>query len=213
MARSILGPVITRSAASLSLLLATACGRLEYDPLGRVDGGDLRDGAFPDAAFDAPPIDGAPSDAIALDSGDGAPADGGARDAGRSGPGTCVPSSDPLVLSVPVTGTTVGSGDDTTGACGFDGSDDVAYRWTAPMDGTYRFAVCDTTEAWDPIIYVRAATCDGPELACDDDMVLASCSLLSTFVELAMSGGQTVVVIVDSLAPEGGAFTLTVTQR
>jgi len=81
---------------------------------------------------------------------------------------------------------------------------DRQYAWTAPADGTYRF----TTEgsAYDTVLSVQA-TCDGGELACNDDTASGT-SWSSLSVDLV--SGQTVIVNVDGYSGGTGAFVVNI---
>src|SRR5262249_10235918 len=86
-------------------------------------------------------------------------------------PGTSCPLTDlGNALPVSVSGSTAGAANLVGGAsCGNGGSTapDATYRYTAPAAGTY---VIDTFgSAFDTLLYVRADTCAGTQLACNDD--------------------------------------------
>ncbi len=119
-------------------------------------------------------------------------------------PGTDLGST----LGSPVqSGTTVGAGADLGGSCSSGssgvGAEDRAFAWTAPWDGTFVF---DTDgSAFDTVLYLLDGTCSGSEIACDDDSGAGTQSLLS----LALTAGQTVVVVVDGYSG-AGAYVLNI---
>jgi hypothetical protein len=95
-------------------------------------------------------------------------------------------------------GTTCGQGDDYGDfvgqpvACGDgQGEEDIAFRWTAPMDGQWAF---DTNGSdFDTALSLRDPGCGGMELACDDDSGDGSQSAGA----LSLVAGQEIVVVVD----------------
>jgi hypothetical protein len=104
-------------------------------------------------------------------------------------------------LPASVSGTTVGAPSARTGTCGGDGPE-ATFLFTAPMGGTY---LIDTRGSnVDTVLYVRNATCEGAELACNDDFEGTSSQVI---VEL--TAAQPIVVVVDSLN-DGGDFTLNI---
>lgn len=96
---------------------------------------------------------------------------------------------------------TLGGIDETAGACGGEGSEDVAFAWTAPAPGSYRFALFDP--AFQAVLYVRDGGCDGSELGCSAATDVGP-------VELDLAEGQTVAIVVDGREGRAGEFTLDV---
>ncbi len=94
---------------------------------------------------------------------------------------------------------TLGGIDDIAGSCGGAGSEDVAFRWTAPATATYRFALFDPS--YQAVLYVRAGDCEGAELGCT---VAADVGP----VEVDLAAGEAVAVIVDGREGRAGDFTL-----
>ncbi len=81
------------------------------------------------------------------------------------------------------------------------------FQWTAPTAGMYRFStMTDGEDTYDTVLSVREG-CGGAELACSDD---SGESTLSQ-IELALTAGQSVVVVLDAYAPtDSGRWVLNV---
>ncbi len=86
--------------------------------------------------------------------------------------------------------------------CGGAMSPETIYTWTPLVSGRATIETCGS--GFDTVLSVRAARCDGPELACADD-VCGNQSRLS----LPVVAGQTYAIIVDGDGASG-AFTLRV---
>ena len=84
-----------------------------------------------------------------------------------------------------------------SGACGADGQE-VALRWVAPATATYRFHT--GSDNFDPVLSLREETCEGVEIACNDDFITSSPSIEHELLE-----GEEVIVIVDSQGQAGKA--------
>ena len=88
---------------------------------------------------------------------------------------------------------------------------DLAYRWTAPGTGEYRFDTAASDrfgeEMIDSVLYVREGDCAGRELACNDDIDAEAENYLSEVV-LEMAAGDEVVIIVDGWRYSEGQFAL-----
>lgn len=94
-------------------------------------------------------------------------------------------------------GSTQSAGDDSEGTCGGEGAEDVAFGWTAPKAGVYRFAT-DGSEL-DTVLYLRDA-CDGAELACNDNSEGTTSAL-----SVALEAAQSVTVVVDGSGASSGS--------
>lgn len=105
------------------------------------------------------------------------------------------------VVPVEIPGQTAGAPNVRTGSCGGESSPEIEAAWMAPFDGTFFFQV--TQSDFDPLLYLRLDGCDGPELACSDDF-----DGLNPFIQISLSAGQRVVVIVDGAGGGAGNFTL-----
>lgn len=102
------------------------------------------------------------------------------------------PSADLEGQSFPVQLSTLGFGDDFSGACGGSGAEDRAYHWVAPADGLYYFRA--TSEVFKPIVSVV----DGPR--CSDLVLgcnLAAAGDLGAEVVRFLRAGQVVSVLID----------------
>src|SRR5690606_28193588 len=87
---------------------------------------------------------------------------------------------------------------------GGDSAPEVAFGFTAPAAGPYRFSTRGS--GFDTVLYLREATCSGRELACNDDGDPAGWSAL----EVVLEAGQRVVAVVDGFGREFGAVRLSV---
>lgn len=143
---------------------------------------DGRTRTDPDAGMSCMP---APS-ACATDLGNEFPVDvvANIRDASDSGRGSCADAS---------------AGD----------SRDVAFQWTAPRAGTYEIAT--ESDSFDTILYVRRGSCDGEEIACNDDVENGN---INSHVTVELAACETIVIVVDGYWAEStGEARLTISAR
>ena len=110
------------------------------------------------------------------------------------------------VVPVIVSGTTVGALNLYTGSCGGGTAPEHSYSFTAPAAATYTFSTAGSS--LDTVLYVRSATCNGPQLGCNDDTPPGQTSR----VTVALAAGQTVVVVVDGFGANSGTYSLSVTS-
>lgn len=111
-------------------------------------------------------------------------------------------------------GSTFAGGDDHDGICGSSergGAPDRSFAWQAPADGTY---VVDTHgSSYDTVLFVLDG-CGGTLLGCSDDHIEASTTLyLTSQVELTLSAGETVLIVVDGYfgsTPTAGEFVVNI---
>jgi len=98
------------------------------------------------------------------------------------------------------TGSTAGQGNNSDGSCDGDGncSNDVAFTFTAPVTGTYNMNTFGSS--YDTVLYVRTS-CGGGQLACNDDS-----GGLQSSVNVNLSAGQTVTIIVDGYSDNSFSF-------
>ena len=217
--------VSARVVGCLVLVVTFGCGRIGYDLFGTerfpsgdgsmidaagVDGGSV-DGSA-DASDGAASFDGSTSDASL----DGSTAPDGAQDAGMDAtggsdagnPGLCpfVPCMSDRGITANASGSS-GFGANTrdapasSGTCGGMGPQVSIVRFTASADLMVTATVSSTD--FDPLVYVRAGDCCGPELACDDNGGGGT----TAEVTVSMLDGETVYMIVDGVGPaDQGAF-------
>jgi hypothetical protein len=103
-----------------------------------------------------------------------------------------------------VSGTTVGAGDELTGACGGSGATDLAYAWIAPAAGSYQFDTLGS--GFDTVLYLKSESCTR-ELRCEDNSGFVMQSKLTQ----TLQKGQRVVIVVDGYStPNAGDFVLNI---
>jgi hypothetical protein len=107
-----------------------------------------------------------------------------------------------------VSDTTSGRGDDFVPNCtSFNsGAPDVAYRWRAPSAGRWAFDTIGSS--YDTALSVMR-TCNGPVLACNDDI---SGGNLASQVTLPLLGGEEVVIVVDGWGESVGRYMLNINR-
>jgi len=107
---------------------------------------------------------------------------------------------DPTILDSVTPITTSGSTSGVSNlnqSCGGDGAPEAIYLFEAPTSDTYVFDTFGSE--FDTILSVRDGSCNGPELACNDDASFGGTSQVSA----SLTAGQTIVVTVDGW---GGSF-------
>jgi hypothetical protein len=103
-----------------------------------------------------------------------------------------------------IMGSTVGAVNSLPVLCASDGADHT-YLFTAPTTDTYRF---DTVgSSYDTLLAVVGGECGGPSLGCDDD----GAGNFQSLVQVSLTQGQTVTVVVDGFAGNVGSYVLNVT--
>ena len=112
-------------------------------------------------------------------------------------------------------GVTTGTGS-LIGSCGSTGpSPERVYSWTPSASGTAVIATCGSGTLYDSVLHVHAGTCGGAGLGCNDDTSGCATGEPSDHhgsrVTLAVTAGQTYVIVVDGYNGAHGAYTLTVT--
>ncbi len=175
-------PPPTRDGAS-----GTARDRPLVDTAASVDVPAPEDGALPTA--DASTVDAPASDDTLT------PADTGLAETDARASCEIVPLGSVVGTGV-ASGSTVGrSGLLDTAACGVPaghvrgGTDaaEVVYRWTAPRTGTYVFDTAGS--AFNTLLYLREGTCDGRDLACNDDIGTPPSAIQSS-ISVGLAAGQ-----------------------
>ncbi|MCS6799169.1 MAG: hypothetical protein NZ898_11695 [Myxococcota bacterium] len=94
------------------------------------------------------------------------------------------------------------------GTCG-GGGRELVIQWTAPMAGRYVF---DTQGSeYDTVLYARNGSCEGDELACNDD---AGGDLgTQSRIQLSVTKGQVIVLVLDAFFTDAeGAAVLNITR-
>lgn len=115
-------------------------------------------------------------------------------------------------------GTFTGS---TSGGSGFAGTcvatdtaPDRVFQWTPAVSGSATISTCGGTTSFDTALYVRSSSCDGSELACNDDTT--GCWTTEpndhhgSRLALQVVAGQTYFIVVDGFEGASGAFTLSI---
>jgi hypothetical protein len=120
--------------------------------------------------------------------------------------GACAvcPTTD-LGSTVPqtITGSTVGLPAAHAAPCAPSSAPEALYQFTAPADGTYTFSTAGST--FDTVLYVEGGTCGGASLACNDDYIG-----LQSRVQVPMTTGESIVVVVDGYGAASGSYTLSI---
>lgn len=169
--------------ARWSLVLAAACGRIGFDPVGGESSGDARGGT-----------------------GDGATTTGDGASMPTIG---CVDVNLGSALGANVAaGTTNAAGNDSA-LCSGDGPD-VSFGWFAPATASYTIDLCASDMSYDTLLYVRNGSCTGTQLACNDDA--CGLGGIQSRVTVSLAAGQGIVIVVDSVFPVAGNYQLAITQ-
>ena len=107
-----------------------------------------------------------------------------------------------------VSDSTSGRGDDFVPSCtSFNsGAPDVAYHWRAPSAGRWAFDTIGSN--YDSALSVLR-TCNGPVLACNDDI---SGGNLASQVTLPLVGGEEVIIVVDGWGESVGRYVLNINR-
>ena len=113
-----------------------------------------------------------------------------------------------VALGSPVTtNSTIGRTNDYTPTCVSNSTaPDLAYTWTAPSTGSYTFSTLGS--AFDTVLEVRQYN-TGSSLGCNDD----SSGTVQSTVNVSLTAGQTVIVVVDGYSTSSGSFNLNISQN
>jgi hypothetical protein len=104
-------------------------------------------------------------------------------------------------------GNTFGADNDLDASCGGMGGEDQTIRFTAPADGTYVF---DTFGSGFDTKISLFGNCDvGSEIDCNDDVAMGN---LLSLVQLDMTMGESVLIVIDGFDGEFGDYVLNITQ-
>ena len=102
------------------------------------------------------------------------------------------------------------------GSCGSSAlSPERVYAWTPTSSGTAVVQTCGTSTLYDSVVYVRQGTCDGSQVACNDDTTGCNTGEPNDHhgsrVAFAATAGVTYYLIVDGFNGAHGSYALTVT--
>ncbi len=127
------------------------------------------------------------------------------------GPASCANFDLGSALGDVATGTTTGAGDHYQ-RCSASDSPDVSYAWTAPATAKYELSLCNgPDQSFDSVLTVIDGSCNGAQLACNDDGCPTASNLSKLTVNL--DAGQLVIIVVDGFLEDSGKFTLSITQE
>ncbi|MBI2379091.1 MAG: hypothetical protein HYV07_34165 [Deltaproteobacteria bacterium] len=82
---------------------------------------------------------------------------------------------------------------------------EATYTWTAPNNGVFTFDTFGS--AFDTVLYVLNGSCTGAEIACNDQS-----GGDQSLVQLTVTAGQTVTLIIDGWNGESGSYVLNVAE-
>jgi len=102
-------------------------------------------------------------------------------------------------------GTTTGYIQDYFASCGANAAPDVVYTWVATASGTLTVDLCGSS--YDTVVHVHENAI-GNEIGCNDDF----CGLQSTLSGLAVTSGNTYIIIVSGYSSANGAYTIAVSM-
>lgn len=115
-----------------------------------------------------------------------------------------------------ITGVTSGSSAH-SGSCGTTHkAPETILQWTPSASGQATIATCGDATRFDTILHLRAATCDGTEIGCNDDVTGCGTGEPSTYhgsrLTPVVTAGETYFIFVDGYDTSAGAFSVTITQ-
>jgi Lysyl oxidase len=138
------------------------------------------------------------------------------------GSDTCAGATDLPATGGTFTGTTAGASTE-SGSCAAQTAlaPEHVFRWTPAVSGAASISTCAAAAGFDTVVYVREASCNGTEVACNDDT--EACAIgdgcltadhHGSVVTPSVTAGQTYFIFVDGFAGScggsQGAFTLSV---
>jgi hypothetical protein len=97
--------------------------------------------------------------------------------------------------------TTAGKGSGLTGSCGGANAEEQTEQLLVQQSGTYIFTTRDST--LDTVMYIRD-TCNGTELACNDNV---SATDHTSQITMPLTAGQSIVVVIDGANGTCGDYT------
>ena len=91
-------------------------------------------------------------------------------------------------------------------------SGERVFRWTAPSTGMATISSCDDETDFDTAVYLREQSCNGPEVACNDQ---APCAIEGqgsggSLITPSVIAGQSYYIVVDGVGGATGRFQLRV---
>jgi hypothetical protein len=127
--------------------------------------------------------------------------------------GTC---AQPIVLPAgggDFPGITTGGPSANAGQCATSGnSPESVFSWTPAKSGTAQLSTCGVSgTSYDTVLYVKNPGCAGLDIACNDDTVgcaTGSNTYHGSQLSLAVTAGQTYMIVVDGYNGRNGTFTL-----
>lgn len=122
-------------------------------------------------------------------------------------PVSSCPTSTLTMVPSTVSGSTVGSSNSFAPTCVSSNAPEHTYIFTAPTTGTFVFDTFGSS--YDTTLYVLSAQCGGQQLVCNDDVPGMG---TNSRVNLSMTAGQTVTVVVDGFQSSAGSYVLHVNQ-
>jgi hypothetical protein len=126
--------------------------------------------------------------------------------AGQICSNSCLCADCPTSTAIPpaggtFSGSTIGGSNLLDSSCGGPFSPERTFSWTPAVSGTATIRTCGGATVGPRVLYIRAGTCSGSELACDWCQITPS-----------VTAGQTYIIVVDGVEYDDvGNFTLTVT--
>jgi hypothetical protein len=91
------------------------------------------------------------------------------------------------------------------GDCGRAGAPEVTFGWTAPASGNYVFDTFGSD--YDTVLALLDGSCTGDVLACNDDVFAGH---FSSQVIVSLTGGQSIVAVVEAAAASGSEYVLNI---
>jgi hypothetical protein len=93
---------------------------------------------------------------------------------------------------------------------------EVVFTWTPPRSGVAVVDTCGGTTSYDTVLYIRnGGTCAANEMSCNDDATGCTTTEPSNYhgstLTIAVTAGQTYVIVVDGYNDRKGNFSLHVT--
>lgn len=84
---------------------------------------------------------------------------------------------------------------------------DAVFRWVAPRTGRFQFDTAGSS--YDTLMYARLSNCDGPELACNDDV---STGVTTSSASFTIQHDEVIYIIIDGYGTAAGPFVLNIAE-